>query len=254
MKILPGEQLSAAWFQNHCGIVTGSHMTAVLDFTKKGEPGASRKTYLRTKLGEILTGVAIQDNYVSREMLDGIEREPAGRVAYQREEGVLIEEIDFALSDEVPRFGGSFDGLVGDDGIIELKCPKAGTHLDWFLAGVVPEAHLPQINSYLAISGRAWCDFVSYCPMIAAKDLRLLIIRQERDQAAIDRIHGAVEAFNAEIDEQIAKLRQIVGPFELPSAVAQTVAREQTSADDGLGISDEDIKWAQGGFQSEKFD
>lgn len=253
MKILPGDQLSSAWFQNHCGIVTGSHMGAVLNFTKKGEPGAERKTYMRTKLGELLTGIAIQDNYVSREMLDGIEREPAGRAAYQREEDALIEEIDFALSDEIPRFGGSFDGLVGDEGMIELKCPKPGTHIDWFLAGVVPEAHLPQINAYLAISGRAWCDFVSFCPMISAKELRLMVIRHDRNQAEVDRIHAAVHSFNAQLDEHIEQLRTLVGPFELPVAAEQKVeprAEEFTQEEEAaLGLSDDDINWAAGGFQ-----
>ena len=217
MKILNAPQLSMGWFQAHAGVVSGSYMSDVLNFTQKGAPGASRKTYMRTKLAELLTGIAIQDNYVSKEMLDGIEREPAGKAAYELQEGAMLDEVGFCLHDSIPRFGGSMDGLLGEDGFIELKCPKAGTHLQWILDGVVPEDHVDQIDAYFSINGRVWCDFVSYCPMFP-KQLQLMVIRRERNEAAISWIENAVIAFNREIDEKIERLRAIVGPFDLPAA------------------------------------
>jgi hypothetical protein len=250
MKIIPAPQLSMAWFQAHCGCVSGSYMSDVLNFTQKGAPGATRKTYMRTKLAELLTGVAIQDNYVSKEMLDGIEREPAGRAAYELQEGVMVEEVGFGLHDTIPRFGGSMDGLVGDDGFLELKCPKAGTHLQWALDGVVPEDHIDQIDAYFAVNGRAWCDFASFCPMLP-RPLQLMVIRRERNQAAVDKIEAAVIAFNAEVDAKIDALRKIVGPFDLPAAEQEKVAQSELSPEQeaGLGLTDEDIAWAAGGFK-----
>jgi hypothetical protein len=247
MKILPCKQLSAAWFQYHAGTVSGSWMRSVLDRTKSGASGAKRQTYFRMKLAELLTGIAVQDHYVSKDMLDGIEREPAARRAYELEEDTLVEQIGFALHDNIPRFGGSFDGLVGDDGLLEIKCPRAGTHAQWVLDGVVPKDHVPQIDAYLAVSGRAWCDFVSYCPFVP-KELRLMVIRRERDQKAIEALEYQVVEFNAEVDRALAKLRERVGNFDLPAAMA-AVAQEPERADvsdleQSAMLSNEDLTWA----------
>src|ERR1700686_4928027 len=97
MKIIPCQQRTAAWFQAHCANVTASSMAAVLDFTAKGAEGAKRNTYFRQKLGELLTGVAVQNNYVSWEMDEGVEKEPLAIAAYEHEEGVMVEPIGFAL-------------------------------------------------------------------------------------------------------------------------------------------------------------
>jgi YqaJ-like viral recombinase domain len=255
MRICPGEQLSSEWFQAHCGVVSGSYMASVLQLSKNGSPGAKRQTYQRMKLAELVTGAVVQDNYVSREMMDGIEREPAGRVAYEIEEGVSIEEVGFALHDSIPRFGGSVDGLVGDEGALELKCPKPGTHLKWILDGCIPPAHIPQLDSYLAITGRQWIDFATFCPLIKVKELRLMIIRRERSDAQVEWVEQAAIRFNAEIDAMVQQLRDIAGPFDLPAAMADKVSRaEQFTAEDdaGLGLSDEDIAWAQRGFTDEE--
>ena len=242
MKIVPCTQLTSAWFQAHCGVISGSHMSSVLDYTQKGVAGSKRKTYLRTKLAELVTGIAIQDNYVSKEMLEGIEMEPQARAAYEMEEGVMVDTMGFALHDDIPRFGGSFDGLVGDDGLLEIKCGKAGTHLQWILDGCVPEEHLPQINSYLSISGRAYCDFVSYCAMVP-RPLRLMIIRHERDEIEIAIIEDQVRRFNAELDAAVERLRSIVGDFDLPAQMEPAAPRKspiESQLEATLGWLDEE--------------
>jgi hypothetical protein len=243
MKILPGEQLSAQWFQHHVGCVSGSYMSAVLDFTLKGVPGSKRKTYFRTKLAELLTGVAVHDNYVSQEMLDGIDREPLACAAYERETGVMLEPIGFCLHDTIPRFGCSPDRLVGDDGLIEVKCPKAGTHLQWLLDQRIPPEHLPQLLAELSVTGRAWADFVSFSPEMP-KPLRTMIIRLERSAVDLEPIEKAVSQFNADVDAAIERLREIVGAFALPAAEA---ARKAESADYGdLGLTEEDLALLDG--------
>lgn len=217
MKPFYCDQLSSTWFQLHAGIVTASHLAQVMDYTKAGKPGASRGTYLRTKLAELLTGIAVQDNYVSYEMRQGLDREPLGIAAYERQEGVMVERIGFALHDSIPRLGCSPDGLVGEDGALELKCPKAGTHLDWILAGVIPEQHLPQIDGEMLVTGRAWCDFATFCPEVP-KPLQLMVIRRERNAIAEANIERHVRQFNGELDALVERLQKIAGPFNLPAA------------------------------------
>src|ERR1700678_1013928 len=131
MKVIQCSQLSPEWIQAHSGVVSGSYMGPVLDFTQKGLPGAKRQSYLKRKLGELLSGRAVHQNYVSWEMTQGIEREPAARLAYEMEEGVMVEEIGFALHDTIPRWGGSGDGLVGVDGFVEFKGPTDGIHAEY---------------------------------------------------------------------------------------------------------------------------
>lgn len=239
MKLLNVKQLSSEWFQAHCGVVSGSHMSAVLDFTQKKVTGSKGKTYFRTKLAELLTGVAVQDNYVSREMLEGIDREPMAIAAYEAQESVMVEAVGFALHDSIPRYGCSPDGLVGDDGLIEIKCPKSGTHLQWLIDGKIPEAHIPQIRAELSVTGRDWCDFVSYSPEVP-KPLRLMVIRMTKEQADIPIIEESVNQFNSELDAAIERLRSIVGPFDLPAAQQPESEREVSALDGYLSESDFD--------------
>jgi YqaJ-like viral recombinase domain len=232
VKIINVEQLSMGWFQAHCGVVSASYMKNVLDFTQKGAPGASRKTYLRTKVAELLTGVVLQDNFVSQEMLDGIERESDARAAYEVENGVMVELIGFALHDDINRFGCSPDGLVVEDGMVQIKCPKAGTHVQWILDGVVPEEHIPQMNAELAVTGRTWSDFVSFHPHVP-KALRLMTIRHEPKPEELRATEAAAVAFLKEIYEIVDRLRAIVGPFDLPAAVSKE--ERKSNPDDELG-------------------
>ena len=215
-------------------------MAAVLDFTKKGEPGSKRKTYFRMKLAELLTGVAIQDNYVSREMKEGLEREPLARAAYETQEGVMVEQIGFAMHDTIARYGCSPDGLIGDKGGLELKSPKAGTHLQWIMDGVIPEEHLPQVRSGLSVTKREWWDFASFNPEVP-KPLRLMVIRLTRAEANLEPLEQAVQQFNQEINEAVKRLRKIAGPFELPAAQRDEEPQRQASALDGY-LTDEDFE------------
>jgi hypothetical protein len=236
MRIIECNQRSAAWFQAHCGIVTASSMAAVLAFTQKGEPKAERKTYFRQKLAELLTGIAIQDNYVSREMLEGIEKEPLGIAAYERQEDVMVEPVGFTLSDEVERLGYSPDGFVGDDGLVEGKCPKPGTHLQYVLDGCIPDMYLAQIRTGLCVTGRSWCDFFSFCPEVP-KPLQLMVIRFERTDADMEIVANGANRFNGEINAAIERLREIAGPFELP---AQVQEREPEESREGY-LTEEDF-------------
>lgn len=247
MKIINVTQRSSAWFQCHVGCVSASYMEAVFDFTQKGAAGSKRKTYLRQKLAELVTGIAVQDNCVSYEMQQGIDREPDGIAAYEREEQCIVEPIGFALHDTVPRFGCSPDGLVGEGGGLELKCPKASTHLQYILDGVIPEQYILQIDSALSVTGRAWWDFATFCPEVP-KPLQIMVIRRERDEKAIAEIERRVTEFNAELDAMVARLKAIVGDFLLPAAGPRPEESNVARADDTPAeawLTEEDFEFAE---------
>jgi hypothetical protein len=223
-------------------------MAALLSFSKErvlksgevrgGEPLAKRKAYLDRKIGELLTGIVVQDNYVSTEMMDGIEREASGRAAYELEEDVMVEEVGFGMHETIARFGASPDGLIGLSGGLELKCPKPSTHQRWIRSQVIPPDHIDQIDSCIAVFEREWWDFSTFCPLVP-KEMQLVTIRRFRDDKRIAEIEWNVSEFNELADQAIEELRSICGPFELPAAVS--VIQRDTDDFGDLGITDSDL-------------
>jgi len=106
----------------------------------------------------------------------GIEHEPNAKHAYTLQTGREIQDVGFILPDGTDAYGGSPDGLVGDDGLIEIKCPKPETVIAYRDAGVLPIKYRPQVQGLLLISGRAWCDFYAFHP-----ELEPFLVRVEAD-------------------------------------------------------------------------
>ena len=198
------EQGSDEWAQARCGLVTASRCFDVQSMTKKGEETAARRNYRSELICEILTGVPYPQ-FVSKEMVWGRKQEQFARAAYEMERDVLVETCGFIVHPEIDRFGASPDGLVGDDGMIQIKCPNTSTHLGWMLSGQIPLEHMPQMLAEMSCTGRAWCDFVSYDPRLP-DHLQLFVRRFRRDEKLIAALEREVENFNAQIDEQIASL------------------------------------------------
>lgn len=212
MEIIHCDQISSEWFQLHVGRVTGSKAETILNFNKSGKESSARETLRWTKAAEILTQIAVQQNYVSFEMKEGLINEPAARSDYSLEEGVLVEKVGFVIAHD--RLGCSPDGLVNDDGIVGFKCPKASTHLRWMLDGVIPEEHVPQARLELAcMPERKWFDFRSFVPDLP-KRYRGFTIRLMREDAQIPEMIAAVDQFNTEVDAMIARLEDIAPPVE----------------------------------------
>ena len=230
------KQQTSEWFQARSGCATGSKCADILAFLKSGKGETKARADYRAQIVcEILTGEPQMEGYLSPFMEWGTETEPKARTAYELKSGVMVEETGFVLHGSIARMGGSPDGLVGDDGMIEIKCPKTATHIGWMLGGVVPEEHEPQMAFYMAVTGRAWCDFVSYDPRLP-EPLRLFVVRLERNPERIAEIEAAVIQFNAEVDAQIARLREIAGPFTIP---AQMQAKQQST--EGY-VTDDEIR------------
>ena len=201
--ILDCEQRTPEWIEARIGKVTASRICDVLAEVKKGE-AATRRNYRAEIVVETLTGLPA-DNYVSKEMQWGIDTEPLARAAYELANDVMVTTVGFANHPTIARFGASPDGLVGEDGLVEIKCPNTATHLDYLLAGEVPADYQPQMLVAMACTGRDWCDFVSFDPRMPAH-LQLFVRRFQRENFRIAEIEAKVEKFLAEVDEMILRL------------------------------------------------
>lgn len=198
------EQRTAEWYQARLGRLTASRVADMMATTKSGW-GASRANYAWELAIERLTGQP-SPSFCSPAMQWGIDHEDQARAAYQIEALVSVELIGFV---EHPRLfaGASPDGLIGGDGMVEIKCPNSATHGNTLLTGAIDDKYVKQVQFQLACAGRAWCDFVSFDPRFP-EPMRLWVKRIERDDALIAEIEQCAEAFLAEVDETVARLRE----------------------------------------------
>ena len=200
----PGAAGSIEWLYERVGHCTASSFADVMATRKDGKEAAPRRDYRIELVGERLTGQP-SERFVSQYMKWGTEHEAAARMAYEARTGALVVVPGFTHHPTVPMCGGSVDGLVDDDGIIEIKCPATKTHIETLLAGVMPEEHVAQTQGYLWITGRAWCDFVSYDPRLP-EHLRLFVQHVPRDDTYIAKLAATIEVFLAEVAAMQAQL------------------------------------------------
>ena len=201
------EQRSEGWFQERLGCVTGSVISEMMAKPTRGKAEATSRRNLKARLVvELLKGKPVEGwSYRSWDMQRGEQLEPEARMAYELKTGEETASVGFILHATIPRFGATPDALIGSDGILEIKCPKAAIHMDYILAGVLPSEYRPQVMAELACSGKAWCDFVSYHPEMPPH-LQLFICRVQRDDILIAEIEAEVIKFNVEVDDIISKL------------------------------------------------
>ena len=198
------EQRSEEWFQARLGKVTASRVADVLAKIKSGE-SASRRNYKIQLVSERLTGEK-QETYINQAMQDGIDREAFARDRYVQQFGE-VEEVGF-IKHPTLEAGASPDGMVGDDGILEIKCPMGSTHTETLMTQDVPSRYVPQIQFQLLVTGRKWCDFVSYNPMFP-EHLQVFVKRVEADLAYQKELESEVKQFLSEVDNVINKLKEI---------------------------------------------
>ena len=197
------EQRSAEWYAVRLGKVTGSQVSAVL----AKRDSATRANYLSELVVERLTGQQAEF-FMNDAMQHGIDTEPQARMAYEAHKGVLVDEIGFVNHAAISNFGCSPDGLVGLDGLIEIKCPNSKTHIETLLSKKAPTKYIPQMMAQMACTGRKWCDFVSFDPRLP-EDLQLFVVRVDRDDQYIANLEKEVSAFLAEVDETLIKLKGV---------------------------------------------
>lgn len=208
MNIITCDQGTPEWHAARCGRVTASRVADVIAKTKTGY-GASRANYMAELIAERLTG-AQAEGYTNAAMQWGKDHEADACDAYAFAHEAELETVGFVVHPAIVMAGASPDRLVGDLGLIEVKCPNTATHLDTLISRDVPGKYWTQIQFQLACTGRDWCDFVSYDPRLPSR-MRLFVRRVERDGALIAELEAEVAAFIAELDRKLEALDASLG-------------------------------------------
>ena len=198
MIIIDHPQGSEEWLASRSGIATASCFADVMAVIKSGE-AASRRNYRAKLVVERLTGKPVK-GFVTKAMEQGTEREPLARVAYEAETGNSVSEVGLCRHDTL-ECGASPDGLIGDKGGLEIKCPELATHLEYLRLKTVPVEYFWQVQGGLWITGREWWDFVSFNPDFP-ENLQLAVRRVQRDEDAIKRLSAEVARFMDEVSAE----------------------------------------------------
>jgi putative phage-type endonuclease len=198
-------QGTEAWLIERAGHATASCFDAVLAKIKSGEAMTRRKYRLRL-VTERLTGLPTP-SFKNAAMEWGVATEPFGRMAYEAATGMLAIEAPFRKHPTIAWCGCSPDGEIEDDGLLEIKCPDSTTHVEYLTAGVMPSDYIPQVQGQMWVTGRAYCDFVSFDPRMPA-NLQLFRVRVERDDAYCERLEAEVLQFLDETAALEQRLRE----------------------------------------------
>lgn len=197
------EQRSDEWLSIRAGKVTASRIADVMAKTKTGY-GAGRANYMAELVAERLTGVPKQ-GFSNAAMQWGTDTEPQARAMYEFMKGVTVVEDGFVRHPTIENTGASPDGLVGEDGLVEIKCPNTATHIDTLRGGGINRKYLLQMHWQMICCERQWCDFVSFDPRMP-EEMQIHIERVERDEELCAEIEAEVTAFLKELDETVADL------------------------------------------------
>lgn len=198
------------WLAMRAGKFTGSRFADLMARTKSG-PSASRQNLLATLAVERITRSCVE-TFTNAAMQRGTELEPVARSAYEMSRGVLVEEVGFIESPELSWcVGVSPDGLIGSDGLLEIKCPSAmAKHLEALRTCAHAVEYRWQVQGQLWVTERAWCDVVSFDPRWP-DGLQLAIHRVFRDEAAIAELRAECARADAEVTAIVADLTALRG-------------------------------------------
>lgn len=196
---MAGEQQSSQWLKERCGCLTASRMADAMAFLKGGKEAEARKKYKIELVAERITDTMVS-RFVTDAMQWGIEQEASARDRYEESTGSFIQKCGFALHGEIPYFGASPDGLVGTDGLVEIKCPTTATFVEWVSGGAVPAQHMPQMLAQLAVTGRKWVDFFAYDPRVKVRSHQIFLRRFEPTEEEIAKVEEAAKQFLSEVE------------------------------------------------------
>lgn len=198
------KQGSPEWLALRAGRVTASKIANVL----MAKTTAGYKNYMADLIVERLTG-AKTESFTNAAMQWGVDQEPLARAEYEIKTGNFVDQVTFVEHPSIEMFGCSPDGLIGEDGLVEIKCPNTATHIDYVMADKVPSNYVPQMQCQLAVTGRKWCDFVSFDPRLP-DGLSMFIVRVERDDEYIEKMEKEVRKFLDEVNQAVLKLKEKV--------------------------------------------
>ena len=207
------EQGTPEWFADRLGKVTASRLADVLAKTKIGY-SASRTNYMTQLVLERITQTRAE-SFSSAAMAWGNEQEVFARAAYEAQTGQMVEEVGFIQHPDIEDAGASPDGLVGDDGMVEIKCPTSSTALECWLTHAqggnpVDARYYAQMQWQMRCANRSWCDYVVFDPRMPAK-AQLFVFRVQRNAEFLKIAEDEVITFLTEVDIKVAALKQIIG-------------------------------------------
>jgi putative phage-type endonuclease len=200
------DQRTPEWFAARLGKVTASRISDIISKTQSGY-SASRANYMALLICERLTGAAAE-SYSNAAMQHGTDTEPMALSAYEAAQGVLVKAEGFVTHPSIAQSGASPDGLVGDSGLIEIKCPNTATHLDTLLGKKMPTKHRPQVQWQMACTRRHWCDFVSYDPRLPER-LQMFVVREVYDPVYVAGLETEVVKFLGKMESIIKELEKL---------------------------------------------
>lgn len=203
------DQRSDEWFEARRGKVTASRIGDLMARTKTGY-GASRQNYMDQLIDEIITGQS-QPGFTNAAMQWGIDTEPQARSAYELITGNEVQEVGFITHPRIVDAGASPDGLVDDDGMLEIKCPNTKTHREFLLTEKIPKRYMLQMQWQMACAGRAWCDFVSFDPRLLDGSLHCKVVRVDACSDTIADIEQEVEQFLIELGDVVKRINSLGG-------------------------------------------
>lgn len=209
------EQRTPEWLAARLGKVTASRIADLMARTKSGY-GASRSNYMAELVCERLTGCKA-DGYVSAAMQWGTETEAMAKAAYAFMTDNICEDCGFFDHPTIGMTGASPDGVIRNDGLLEIKCPNTASHIETLLTETIEGKYILQMQWQMACAGRAWCDFVSFDPRVPA-EMHLWVKRVPRNDKMIAEVEKEVCLFLAELDAKVSQLRSRYGnePFVSP--------------------------------------
>jgi putative phage-type endonuclease len=199
------EQRSEEWFAARCGSLGASQLNEALATTKNGW-GASRENLKNRIIAERLTGTPTE-SFTNAAMQWGVDQEDNARKAYEAHTGTFVDEMGIAFHPALKHTHASPDGLVGDDGLLEIKCPNTTTHIETLKSQKVPIKYMNQMLWQMRCVDRQWCDYVSFDPRLP-QHLQLFVKRVERDDAAIAELEAKVAEFLTEVEGEIEELNR----------------------------------------------
>jgi hypothetical protein len=198
MITLECDQLSPEWYAARAGIPTASHFDKII--TSTGAPSKQAQKYMFQLAGERITGTK-EETYQNATMQRGLDLESEAKELYEAITGQEVSTVGLCYKNEARTASCSPDGLIGEAGGYEVKCPLIHTHVSYLLKNKLPTEYIHQVQGSMYVTGRDWWEFMSYYP-----GLKPLIVRVERDPIFIGKLHRAITEFNEELNEIVRRI------------------------------------------------
>lgn len=199
MRLLNVEQGSPEWFNARLGIPTASEFCKII--TPTGKESTQADGYANRLVAELLIGKPVSDFEGNEWTERGKELEPDAVAFYEMSYGILTHAVGFIMDDE-GTMGASPDRLVGEDGLLEIKCPSPQVHVQNMLNKRIDTKYIPQVQGQLLVTGRKWVDWLSYHP-----EMPPVIIRVERDEKYLEQMAVLMKGFRLALNDKITQLQ-----------------------------------------------